>query len=82
MKAWLDKKQYVYLSNNNNIMGLTVLEKILTNIKISKWYVIVDEATDISHTEQMSSSIRWVNEKYQISADTLGASKHQGQNNL
>ena len=76
MKAWLDKKQYlspVITNEMINIMGLAVLEKILTNIKTSKWYaIIVDEATDISHTEQMSLSIRWVNEKYQISEDTLG----------
>ena len=52
---------------------MTILESILTDIKTSKWYaVIVDEATGISHTEQMSLSVRWVNEKYQISEDTLG----------
>ena len=76
MKAWLDKKQYlspVITNEMINIMGLAVLEKILTDIKTSKWYaIIIDEATDISHTEQMSLSIRWVNEKYQISEDTLG----------
>ena len=64
MKAWLDKKQYlspVITNEMINIMGLAVLEKILTNIKTSKWYaIIVDEATDISHTEQMSLSIRKV----------------------
>ena len=76
MKAWIDKKQYLSPVITNeiiNIIGLTVLEKILTDIKTSKWYtIIVDEATDISHTEQMSLSIRWVNQKYQISEDTLG----------
>ena len=76
MKAWLDKKQYlspVITNEMINIMGITILESILTDIKTSKWYaVIVDEATDISHTEQMSLSVRWVNEKYQISEDTLG----------
>ena len=76
MKAWIDKKQYlspVITNEMINIMGLTVLEKILTDIKTSNWYtIIVDEATDISHTEQMSLSIRWVDQKYQISEDTLG----------
>ena len=76
MKAWIDKKQYlspVITNKMINIMGLTVLEKILTDIKTSNWYtIIVDEATDISHTEQMSLSIRWVNQKYQISEDNLG----------
>ena len=76
MKAWLDKKQYLFPVITNemiNIMGMTTLESTLNDIKTSKWYaVIVDEATDISHTEQMSLSVRWVNEKYQISEDTLG----------
>ena len=76
MKAWLDKKQYlspVIANEMINIMEMTILESILTDIKTSKWYaVIVDKATDISRTEQMSISVRWVNEKYQISEDTLG----------
>ena len=57
MKAWIDKKQClspVITNEMINIMGLTVLKKILTDIKTSKWYtIIVDEATDVSHTEQM-----------------------------
>jgi len=64
MKAWIDKKQYlspVITNEMINIMGLTVLEKILT--RISKWYtIIVDEATDISHTKQMLLLIRSVNQ--------------------
>ena len=76
MKAWLRKKQYISPVITNeiiNIMGVTILEKILTDIKTTKWYaIIVDEATDISHTEQMSLSVRWVNNKYEISEDTLG----------
>ena len=61
MRAWLDKKQYltpVITNEMINIMGITILESILTDIKTSKWYtVIVDEATNISHTEQMSLSV-------------------------
>ena len=76
MKAWLRKKQYISPVITNeiiNIMGVTILEKILTDIKTTKLYaIILDEATDISHTEQMSISIRLVNNKYEISEDTLG----------
>ena len=36
--------------------------------------MIADEATDISHTEQISLSIRWVNDTYQIFEDTLALS--------
>ena len=53
-----------------NIMVVTILEKILTNIKTTKWYaIIVDETTDVLHTEQMFLSVRWVNK---LSEDTLG----------
>ena len=73
MKAWLHKKQYFSPAITNeiiNIMGVTILEKILTDIKTTKWYaIIVDEATNALHTEQMSLSVRWVNK---ISEDTLG----------
>jgi len=76
MKAWLDKKQYISPVITNEmiiIMGITILENILTDIKSSNWYVIIaDEVTDVSHTKQMSLSIRWVNKKYQISKDTFG----------
>ena len=37
------------------------------------WFsILADEATDISHHEQMSLSIRWVDEYYTMHEDTLG----------
>ena len=37
------------------------------------WFsILTDEATDVSHNEQMSKSIRWVNTDYDVHEDTLG----------
>jgi len=41
-------------------MGNYALCNILTDVRESLWYsVIVDEATDVLHNEQMSVSLRW-----------------------
>ena len=37
------------------------------------WYsIIADEATDVSHHEQLSLSIRWVDKNIKVHEDTLG----------
>ena len=55
------------------IMGQSVLRQILSEIRTALWgAVLVDEATDITHTEQMSFSVRWVKEDFTIHEDTLG----------
>ena len=42
-------------------------------LKNSLWYsIIADEATDVSHNEQMSLSIRWTDDSYQIHEETIG----------
>jgi len=42
-------------------MGQAILKEIIVKIKDTLWYaLIVDEATDISHTEQLSVTIQWV----------------------
>ena len=54
-------------------MGNTVLRQDLALIKSVLWYsLIADEATDISHNEQISISIRWVDSSYEIHEDTIG----------
>ena len=43
------------------MMGNSVLRNILSQIKSNSYFsIIADEATDVSHNEQMSLSIRWV----------------------
>ena len=76
MKDWLCKKQYISPEIINELitmMGQTVLRQILEEIKSTLWFsLIADEASDISHNEHISISIRWVNSSYGINEDTLG----------
>ena len=55
------------------LMGQTILKEIIANIRDALWYsLIADEATDVSRTEQLSITIRWVDKAYQVHEDTLG----------
>jgi len=75
IKAWIDKREYISPEIVNTIiklMGKAIRDEILAEIKGSRWYsVIADEAMDTYHFEQMSLSIRWVNNWYQVFEDTL-----------
>ena len=76
MGAWLRQKEYISPDIINEIiatMGQTVLRQLLVEIRSSLWFsILVDEATDISHHEQMSLSIRWVDSNFIIHEDVLG----------
>ena len=53
-------------------MGLTVLRGLLNDIKAAQWFsIIVDEATDISHKEQLTLCVRWVDMELTIHEDPL-----------
>ena len=54
-------------------MGQCVTCNILANVSAVLWHsIIVDEATDVSHNEQMSLSVRWVDHSYDIHEYTRG----------
>ena len=54
-------------------MGKCVLHNILADVNRSLWYsVIVHEATDISHNEQMSLSLRWTDHNFKTQESTVG----------
>ena len=76
MKEWIIKREYISPSIVNEIivlMGQVVLRDILEEIRGATWFsLIVDEATDVAHNEQLSLSIRWVDHHYTIHEDTLG----------
>ena len=78
MKEWVSKKEYISPSIVNEMvvqMGQAVLREIIGEIRTATWLsLIADEATDISHNEQLSLSIRWVDINYTstIHEDTLG----------
>ena len=51
-----------------------VARKILAEVCTALWFsILIDEATDVAHNEQMSVSVRWVdNSSYDIRERTLG----------
>ena len=53
-----------------------ILTGILDNIKCVQWYAnVVDKATDVSGTTQLSVSIQWVDKSYEVHEDVLGVNK-------
>lgn len=53
-------------------MGLSVLRRLLCDIRIAQWFsFIVDEATDVSHKEQIVICIGWVDKDSSIHEDPL-----------
>lgn len=76
LKSWVQRKEYTSPEIVNeiiNLMGNTVLREILGLIKTSMWFsIIADEATDVSRNEQMSLSIRWIDDSYKIYEEPTG----------
>jgi len=70
MISWLQKREYIspaILDELVKLMGKAILRSILDDIKNIQWYAIIaDKATDVSGTEQMSVSIRWVSKDYEV----------------
>ena len=70
MISWLQKREYIspaILDELVKLMGKAILRSILDDIKNIQWYAIIaDKATDVSGTEQMSVSIRWVSKDYKV----------------
>lgn len=76
MTAWLTKREYISPDIVNELirmMGQSLLRTLLGEIRSSLWFAILaDEATDVSHHEQLSLSIRWVDDGFVVHEDTLG----------
>ena len=76
MESWVHQREYISPEITNELivmMGQFVLRSLLSDIRTALWFsILADEATDISHHEQMSLSIRWVDEGYTIHEDVLG----------
>lgn len=76
MKLWLRKKEYISPDIVNELimmMGQAVLRQILKDVREALWFsLIADEASDISHNEHLSISIRWVENSYGIHEDNIG----------
>ena len=65
MISWLCQKDYISPEIVNEIILSMGQRNILAGDSTALWYsVIIDEATDISHNEQMSVSVRWTDYSY------------------
>ena len=76
MISWLHWKDYISPEIVNEIIssvGQCIMHNILADVSTALWYsVIVDEATDVSHNEQISLSVQWIDHSYDIHKSTLG----------
>ncbi len=73
---WLRKRDYISPEIINEIIticGQTILRQLLQDISAADYFALIaDEATDISHNEQMCIAIRWVDSSYAIHDAALG----------
>ena len=78
VKTWIAENRYTCHQTVNElitIMGQDLLRTLLAKMREEKpaWFsVITDEATDVSNTEQLTLSIRWVNNSYEVFEDPVG----------
>ena len=75
LKSWIKDKKYLSSDIINEIIQLmsnAVLRNILGKIREAcRFAIITDEATDVSHKEQLCLSIRWVDTSFDIHEDTI-----------
>ena len=76
MTMWLRRKEYIspeVVKELIKMKGQSLLRQLLGEIRSSLWFsILADEATDISHHEQLSLSIPWVDNCFPIHEETLG----------
>ena len=77
LASWLKKREYISPAIVNEIITIcihnTVLRQVLVDIRAAKYFsLIADEATDVSHHEQMCIAVRWVDSSYTIHEVALG----------
>ena len=75
LKVWLKEKKYCSPEIKNEqiaLMGFSVLRGLLSEIRKAECYsIIADEATDVSHKEQLVICIRWVDDNFEIHEDPI-----------
>ena len=75
LKSWLREKKYCSPEIQNeqiSLMGLNVLRGLLSEIRNAEFYsIIADEASDVSHKEQLVVCIRWVDNDFEIHEDPI-----------
>ena len=73
LSKWLRNQQYLspeIINELITIMGNDLLRQLLSSIHGATWYAILaDETADIANHEQLSVSIHWVGDAYEINED-------------
>jgi len=81
ISKWIKGNKYIchhIVTDLINTLGRTLLQTLLHKLKDGDgphWFsiiIIADEATDVINSEQLNVSIRWVNNSYEISEDSIG----------
>ena len=76
LASWLKKREYISPSIVNEMItlcGNTILRQLLNDILSAQYFsLIVDEATDIAHNEQVCIAFRWVDSSYNVQETALG----------
>ena len=74
--SWLKKQDYIsppIINEVITIRGNTILRQLLQDICAADYFALTaDEATDISHNEQMCIAICWVDSSYTAHEAALG----------
>ena len=67
LKQWINDKKYLSSDVINELINNYLLRELLGEIReVAMYLLIVDEATDVSHQEQLCISIRWVDSSFNI----------------
>ena len=70
MKAWIEANKYLSPQILNELIGIMsnqLLKGILHEIKEAVCFALIaDEASDVSHKEQLCVNVRWVNDNFVI----------------
>ena len=76
LASWLKKREYIspqILNEMTALCGNAVLRQLLSDISSFDYFsIIADEATDISHNEQVCIAVRWVDRSYNVHEAALG----------
>ncbi|CAF4129672.1 unnamed protein product [Rotaria sp. Silwood2] len=72
----LSTLKYTYHSSQNEILSIIqehILSRIVSEIKISKYYsIMIDETTDISRHQQVSLVIRFIDDQFNVYERFIG----------
>ena len=75
LNSWITERKYFFpaiLNQQIALMGLSLLRKLLSDTRSAEFFsIIADEATDVSHKEQMTVCIRWFDEDFSIQEDPV-----------